>query len=83
MATKTTEKGVRRSRKATSVQPPVTPATLEASRNIVSAGVEDEIRRRAYEIYLERGAVPGNESEDWLVAEREVRARSEQQAHTA
>lgn len=76
MAPKTTENGVRRSRKAASVQPPVTPATLEASRNVVSASVEDEIRRRAYEIFLERGSAPGDESEDWLVAEREVRARA-------
>jgi len=32
----------------------------------------DEIRRRAYEIYLERGGLPGEELEDWLQAEREV-----------
>lgn len=76
MAPKTTEKGVRRSKKATSAQPPLTPATLEASRNVVSASVEEEIRRRAYEIYLKRGSTPGDESEDWLVAEREVRARA-------
>jgi len=34
---------------------------------------EEEIRRRAYEIYLERGAEPGLELEDWLQAERELR----------
>ena len=33
---------------------------------------EQEIRRRAYEIYLERGAQPGHELEDWLQAEREL-----------
>lgn len=32
----------------------------------------DEIRRRAYEIYLERGSLPGEELEDWLQAEREI-----------
>ena len=32
----------------------------------------DEIRRRAYEIYLERGGLPGQELEDWLQAEREI-----------
>jgi hypothetical protein len=31
----------------------------------------DDIRRRAYEIYLERGGFPGHELEDWLQAERE------------
>jgi len=32
----------------------------------------DKIRRRAYEIYLERGSEPGCELEDWLQAEREL-----------
>jgi DUF2934 family protein len=32
----------------------------------------DEIRRRAFEIYLERGGLPGNELDDWLEAEREL-----------
>jgi len=27
---------------------------------------------RAYEIYLERGGLPGNELDDWLQAEREL-----------
>jgi hypothetical protein len=31
-----------------------------------------EIRRRAYEIYLERGEQPGHELDDWLQAEREL-----------
>jgi hypothetical protein len=30
----------------------------------------EEIRLRAYEIYLERGGFPGNELDDWLQAER-------------
>jgi hypothetical protein len=33
---------------------------------------EEEIRNRAYEIYLRRGAQPGCELEDWLQAEREL-----------
>jgi len=32
----------------------------------------EEIRRRAYEIYLEHGEQPGQELEDWLQAEREL-----------
>jgi len=32
----------------------------------------EEIRRRAYEIYLERGGIPGNDLDDWLQAEREL-----------
>ena len=38
-----------------------------------------EIRRRAYELYQERGGTPGHEDEDWLLAEREVLARYNQQ----
>ena len=33
---------------------------------------EDSIRRRAYEICLERGSEPGRELDDWLQAEREL-----------
>ena len=32
----------------------------------------NEIRRRAYEIYIERGGQPGGEIDDWLQAEREL-----------
>jgi hypothetical protein len=32
----------------------------------------EEIRLRAYEIYLERGGHPSNEMDDWLQAEREL-----------
>jgi len=33
---------------------------------------DEKIRRRAYEIYLELGARPGGELDDWLQAEREL-----------
>ena len=45
--------------------------------------VETEIRLRAYEIYEQRGSTPGDETEDWLVAEREVLARHAQHSRTA
>ena len=35
----------------------------------------DEIERRAYEIHLERGASHGSDMDDWLQAERELRAK--------
>jgi hypothetical protein len=41
--------------------------------------LEDEIRRRAYELYLQRGTASGSEAEDWLTAEREVRQRYQKQ----
>jgi len=34
---------------------------------------QDEIRLRAYEIYLEGGSLSGRELDDWLRAERELR----------
>lgn len=36
--------------------------------------LDEQIRRRAYELYEERGRTPGFENEDWLRAEHEVRA---------
>ena len=33
---------------------------------------DEEIRCRAYEIYLERGQQPGAELDDWLQADREL-----------
>jgi hypothetical protein len=35
---------------------------------------QDQIAARAYEIYLERGATPGDPMQDWLRAERELAA---------
>jgi hypothetical protein len=56
--------------------------TLELHASPIQARVENtsasravnhsEIRRRAYEIYLERGGLPGSELEDWLQAEYEL-----------
>jgi len=49
--------------------------STQAETGEVSAGNlsrDEEIRRRAYEIYLERGEQPGRETEDWLQAEREL-----------
>jgi hypothetical protein len=42
----------------------------EPQRRIVS---EDDVRHRAYELYLQRGSTPGNDLSDWLQAERELR----------
>jgi hypothetical protein len=36
----------------------------------------DEVRRRAYELYEERGGEHGFHDEDWYRAEQEVRARN-------
>jgi Protein of unknown function (DUF2934) len=36
---------------------------------------DEEIRRRAYDIYLERGEQPDRELDDWLEAEHELEHR--------
>ena len=41
---------------------------------------EEEIRRRAYELYEERGHEDGHDVEDWLRAEAEITGRSERAA---
>jgi hypothetical protein len=50
-------------------------ANIEAeitSAEIGNPAPEEEIRRRAFEIYLERGEQPGCDLDDWLQAEREL-----------
>jgi hypothetical protein len=34
--------------------------------------LEEQIRRRAYELYVERGNSSGSALDDWLQAEREI-----------
>jgi Protein of unknown function (DUF2934) len=64
---------------------PSNPVTLirESSRSTVENGgtpinsaLEEQIRNRAYELYLERGGQDGFDQEDWSRAEREVRTKS-------
>ena len=57
------------------------PQTSKAN-NVVSStpepklnlSVEDQIRERAYELYLQRGSREGNAEQDWLDAEYEILA---------
>lgn len=63
----------------------VTPITQRISSDtrrtaLPSLDLAEEIRRRAYELYEERGCTPGREQEDWVVAEREILARHNQQS---
>ncbi|MES1262530.1 MAG: DUF2934 domain-containing protein [Acidobacteriota bacterium] len=41
-----------------------------------TASLEEQIQRRAYEIYAQRGPQAGSELEDWLLAERQIREES-------
>lgn len=45
---------------------------IEESEASLHSTREQEIRNRAYELYLRRGGQPGDELEDWLQAEREL-----------
>ncbi len=49
---------------------PIQPHAEHTSAN--HAPSHEEIRSRAYEIYLERDGLPGDELDDWLRAEREL-----------
>jgi hypothetical protein len=41
-------------------------------RGVFDRPAHDAIAKRAYELYLRRGARPGHAVEDWLRAEREL-----------
>jgi hypothetical protein len=58
-----------------------TPAlAVDVKKNVVPINLEEEIRRRAYELFEQRAGAPGSEQEDWLRAEGEVLARYQQTA---
>lgn len=56
-------------------------AMPDARKNIVPINLDDEIRRRAYELWEQHGHEPGHENEHWLLAEREILARYHAQRH--
>lgn len=47
------------------------PAPARALK-IEAPSLEERIRRRAYELYLQRGSEPSTELDDWLRAEAET-----------
>src|SRR5215469_15545419 len=46
------------------------------SANTESQPNEDEIRHRAYHLYLERGGGHGSDFDDWVRAEKELRKKN-------
>lgn len=56
------------------------PATTSAASSHVAPDLQEEISRRAYELYEERGREDGHAAEDWLRAEAEVRERHRQRS---
>ena len=59
---------------STGPQAITTHAAEKSGASVGNAARDEDIRRRAYEIYLERGEQPGRELDDWLQAEREFEA---------
>jgi hypothetical protein len=56
-----------------SAEGPATSSKLEkAEVSVGNSARQEEIRCRAYEIYLGRGGQPGHELDDWLQAECEL-----------
>jgi hypothetical protein len=52
--------------------------SLAKQTSIETLPLEEQIRRRAYELYLQRGNQAGSDIEDWLQAEKEIlRAESD------
>lgn len=49
--------------------------------NLMDAEIEEQIRKRAYELYQERGGMDGNATDDWRQAKEEV-LRSKAKAAT-
>jgi hypothetical protein len=55
--------------------PPKPKGSVERTSQALQSGsaeLEEQIRRRAYEIYLSRGAREGHADDDWLQAEQEI-----------
>ncbi|SRR5258708_326639 len=56
------------------------PAPAPAKKPLIETlALEERIRRRAYELYVQRGSQSGSELDDWLQAEEEIE-RAEEQA---
>ena len=65
--------GVERSEEDGAITRAVAANLSSDSRSMASGPSDDDIRRRAYQRYLERGGNHGMDFEDWLTAERELK----------
>ena len=52
----------------------------EVLDTLANPSAREAIARRAYELYLERGATDGHDLNDWLSAERELKTDAKPQA---
>jgi len=66
-----------KNKKTTILEPEVGQSAAQQDGSSINASpMADEIARRAYEIYLERGSGPGRDLDDWLRAEQELKAKA-------
>ena len=75
--TKDTTRFLRRgedSRSSEAADPGVAPAPPQAATTSETP-TQDQIATRAYELFMARGGSVGDELDDWLTAERELRQR--------
>jgi hypothetical protein len=49
-------------------------AAVKTTTQANASAIDERIRQRAYEIHLARGGTPGQDFDDWLQAEREIKA---------
>ncbi|MBN1757661.1 MAG: DUF2934 domain-containing protein [Chitinispirillaceae bacterium] len=42
----------------------------------MTIGIEDDIRKRAFDLYVKRGETHGKDQDDWFEAEKELRNRN-------
>jgi len=47
-------------------------ASPKGAKKSPSEPLDEQIRRRAYELYIQRGNETGSELDDWLQAEEEI-----------
>ena len=57
-----------------STPPSPAPKTKKAAAKTAAKATHEQIAKRAYEIYLERGYAAGDPMQDWLRAEQELAA---------
>lgn len=78
--------GTKSAKKSTSQPIPIDSGTASSAGNGAAPeptthasqrhqGMEEEIRRRAYELYEQRGRQEGSHEEDWSRAEEEIRSK--------
>jgi hypothetical protein len=82
MAVKKSSPGKKRSPRKSPANPSQ-PAINQAPEIIPEnprTGIQDEIRRRAYELYEARGRQEGLDREDWTQAEAEILARRQKES---